>query len=232
MLLGDAFDRGEETQETAEFLLSLFDQRKLIYILGSHEELLVKCLQQLARGDDPINIAMSYNARNGTWQTLLDLAGMTLVEAVRNPQGLVSRAISSRVYKELIASCVDYYETNRFVFVHGFIPCHVQGIKPNTSYSFDENWRDASPESWKRGRWSNGAEIAVKHGIRVPNKTIVCGHWHASYAHCHLEGNGSEWGDDADFTPYYSKDGSIIAIDACAAFSQKINCLVYDSEEI
>lgn len=45
VLLGDAFDRGEETCDTAKFLLSLYDQGKLIYVLGNHEELLVKCLQ-------------------------------------------------------------------------------------------------------------------------------------------------------------------------------------------
>ena len=42
VLLGDAFDRGEETRDTAEFLLSLYDQGKLIYVLGNHEELLAQ----------------------------------------------------------------------------------------------------------------------------------------------------------------------------------------------
>lgn len=58
------------------------------------------------------------------------------------------------------------------------------------------------------------------------NKTIVCGHWHTSYGHSKYEHKGSEFGEDADFSPYYGP--GIIAIDACTAFSGKVNCLVIE----
>ena len=40
------------------------------------------------------------------------------------------------------------------------------------------------------------------------------------------ENKGSEFGDDADFTPYYGP--GVIAIDACTAHSGMVNCLVID----
>ena len=58
------------------------------------------------------------------------------------------------------------------------------------------------------------------------HKTIVCGHWHTSYGHSKYEHKGTEFGEDADFSPYYGP--GIIAIDACTAFSGKVNCLVIE----
>ena len=43
------------------------------------------------------------------------------------------------------------------------------------------------------------------------NKTIVCGHWNTSYGHSKYEHKGTEFGEDADFSPYYGP--GIIAID-------------------
>lgn len=58
------------------------------------------------------------------------------------------------------------------------------------------------------------------------DKTIVCGHWHASYGHAVIEGIGPEFGVGAIFAPYYGN--GIIAIDACAAYSGFENCLVIE----
>lgn len=68
-------------------------------------------------------------------------------------------------------------------------------------------------------------EAAAYSGIGA-DKTIVCGHWHTSYGHSKYEHKGTEFGEDADFSPYYGP--GIIAIDACTAFSGKVNCLVIE----
>jgi hypothetical protein len=60
----------------------------------------------------------------------------------------------------------------------------------------------------------------------MEEKTIVCGHWHASYGHVKFEHKGSEFGPDADFSPYYGD--RIIAMDACTAESGKVNVLVLE----
>ena len=61
-----------------------------------------------------------------------------------------------------------------------------------------------------------------------PGKKIVCGHWHCSFGHTHYENKGGEFENDPDFSPYYGE--GIIALDACTAFSKKVNCIVIDDE--
>lgn len=85
------------------------------------------------------------------------------------------------------------------------------------------SWREADREQWNRARWFNGMDAAQ---TADENKTIVCGHWHTSYGHSKYEHKGTEFGEDADFSPYYGP--GIIAIDACTAFSGKVNCLVIE----
>lgn len=69
---------------------------------------------------------------------------------------------------------------------------------------------------------------AARQGVIEPNKTIVCGHWHASYGHAKIDGTCSEFGEDADFSPYYGK--GIIALDACTVHSRKVNCIVLEDD--
>jgi len=123
-------------------------------------------------------------------------------------------------YKDIIPSMLDYYETSHYIFVHGWIPCHTTPI-----YEGIPDWRTASEEMWDKARWING--MAAAHaGVIEAGKTIVCGHWHCSFGHANFEGSGSEFGDDADFTPYYG-DG-IIALDACTGRSRRVNVIVLE----
>ena len=82
---------------------------------------------------------------------------------------------------------------------------------------------NASADEWAKARWYNGMDATV---TCQEEKTIVCGHWHASYGHSKFEGKGSEFKEDADFTPYQAS--GIIAIDACTAHSGFVNVLVLD----
>ena len=232
VLLGDAFDRGSETAKLGEFLLSLHEQDRLIYILGNHEDLLARCLQQLARGVSPINIATSHHAQNGTWDTLLALADMSEAEAVAFPKDLVKRVMDSRVYRVLLPTCFDYFETEHYIFTHGYLPCTESGEPPNTTFCYREDWRKADTSSWYRARWMNGVRVAVENQLQIPNKTVVCGHWHTSAFHSEYAGRGSEWGEDADFSPYHNEQVGVIGIDACTAFSKTINCLVFNSTDL
>ena len=69
---------------------------------------------------------------------------------------------------------------------------------------------------------------AAKAGVLEEGKTIVCGHWHCSYGHSNFEGKGSEFGEDADFSPYYAN--GIIALDACTGHSGRGNMIVLEDE--
>ncbi len=67
---------------------------------------------------------------------------------------------------------------------------------------------------------------AARQGVIEPNKTIVCGHWHCSYGHAKIKGKGTEFGKDANFSPYRAK--GVLAIDACTAVSGKVNVVVLE----
>ena len=124
----------------------------------------------------------------------------------------------------------DYYETKKYIFVHGWIPCKAYGEYSRPSqFLYRMDWRDADKQDWEAARWYNGM-LAASQFASEPNKTIVCGHWHCSYGHAALEGKGKEWGDDADYSPYYGE--GIIAIDASTANSGKVNCIVLEDEEL
>lgn len=57
---------------------------------------------------------------------------------------------------------------------------------------------------------------------RVEN--TVCGHWHCSFGHANYEGDGGEFDNNPNFSPYCGK--GIIALDACTPVSHKVNCMV------
>ena len=116
---------------------------------------------------------------------------------------------------------VDYYETKNYVFTHGWIPC----IRERSGYSYYSDWRLAQELEWKSARWYNGMDAAQSAD---EDKIVLCGHWHCSYGHAKYEHKGSEFGPDADFTPYYGP--GVIALDACTAHSNRINVIVLDDE--
>lgn len=224
VLLGDALDRGGEAQAVVDFLLELQKEKRLIYVTGNHEDLLVDCLQAISRGEIyKIASGMSHHYVNRTFDSLLQLSGMSEREALSYPLELVSRVRASDYYQKLLSSCVDYFETAHHVFCHGWIPTRTQGQPPYVRHRYDPDWRDAPPYEWRRARWSNGMEMAFKYRIGEPKKTVVCGHWHTSWGHAKIHRVCSEWGNDAKFEPFHDK--GVLAIDACTAHSGRVNVI-------
>ena len=127
-------------------------------------------------------------------------------------------------YTKIIPSMIDYYETEHYIFVHGWIPCIADR---RTGFSYYSDWRNVDPFEWKRARWYNGMD-AVQ--TCMEEKTILCGHWHSSYGHWKYEHIGSEFGEDADFSPYYGS--GIIALDACTAISNRVNVIVLEDNPL
>lgn len=223
-VLGDILDRGSEAVKMCEYLVDLLRQDRLILIRGNHEDLFLTCLDDIEQGKIWSIASGNYHLRNGTYDSLLQLAGMQSSEAVKNPEELVHRVKESDFYKILLPACVDYYETDKYILTHGWIPCIEHGA--GQRYHYDPFWREADAEEWRKARWYNGMQMAHKHQIIEPDKVIVCGHWHTSYGHSVIEGKCGEYGEGADFSPYFAK--GIIAIDGCIAHTGKVNCVVID----
>ena len=221
VLLGDALDRGDKPLELIDFLLRMKNEGKLIYITGNHEELLSSMLFDMSNLSFQSKFA-SY-ANNGTFDTALSIANsyydeakgkhmrystdswlhMDYYSAQLHSTELVQRVRASKYYKELFYSAIDYYETANYIFCHGWIPVYGD---PKIKCIYDPDWRDAEHFRWKGARWINGIDAACRDQVTEPKKTIVCGHWHASYGHETYQGNR---GIKEPFV-----DEGIIAIDA------------------
>ena len=213
IICGDLFDRGGESIQLQEFVLDLMKKDEIILIRGNHEDMFV----ELVTTDEGRNLY--HHRRNGTYSTALQLTRFQLDDAYMFSRRFAAEARQTPFYQQILPAMVNYFETDHYVFVHGWIPC----IKDKDGYSYIENWRYAPYQGWASARWYNGMDAAR---TCMEEKTIVCGHWHTSYGHSKLDGKGSEFGTDADFSPYYAP--GIIAIDGCTAYSGQVNILVLE----
>lgn len=205
ILCGDLFDRGHQPKEIIDFIL--FHKDKVILIRGNHEDLMEQMIER--------NSSDYGDLCNGTAQTIVDLY----------PEWQISEFDLKKIAKEtrlqeVLDMCIDYYETKHYIFVHGWIP-----IVENCCL-YDSEWRTARKARWEKARWSNPVEM-FRYEIYEPNKTIVCGHWHCSALwHEQNPDKYEEFGDKAKFEPFITKN--MIAIDACTAYSKKINVLIIE----
>lgn len=230
IVCGDMMDRGHEAQEMEKFMADLLHRGELIFIRGNHEDLMEEMLHKFRVDQSIITRGYSHYVSNGTWDTALQLADMTSGAALSHPHILIRFVRESWFLMKLLPASVDYFETEHYIFVHGWMPCITEdvpaGRQRNRHYSFDPGWRTVPRKAWIYSSWFNGMELAKEHGIVVPGKTIVCGHWHTSFGHARYENKGTEFGDDADFSVY--KSDGIIALDACTAHSGKVNCIIIE----
>lgn len=213
VVLGDLLDRGKEALQMQDFILDLMEQEKVILIRGNHEDLYVSLVTE--DGGKPF----SHHLHNGTFDTALQLTGFDKFMARYQNWEFAAAARNTPFYYRIIPAMRNYYETEHYVFTHGWIPFFDDYGK----YRDSQDWRGASQEEWRKARWSNGMDAA---GSYRGEKTVVCGHWHASYGHARFEHKGAEFGPDADFSPYCGD--RIIALDACTAVSGRVNVLVLE----
>ena len=211
---GDAIDRGPRPNEVIKYFVNL--PRKVL-VRGNHEDLMDELM------DNPWGPKM-HDYSNGSYDTLVELASKhhkvnygtkiskTLARYMEWEE-LRNFAKAEKTYRKYRNLLVDYFETEHYVFVHGWIP--------TTGYEYKDNWRNAEPIHWSYSRWTSGIDATI-HKLFEPNKTIVCGHWHAAAWHQHFEGAAPY----ADHSPYVNKD--VIALDTCTALSKKVNVFVIE----
>lgn len=213
LLLGDLFDRGEEAEAMQRYILELMREDSVILVRGNHEDLF-RDLVTVDRGRP-----LWHHVQNGTYRTLEQLTGLKGGRWSGNLR-LAKAGQQTPFYTEIIPAMLNYYETEHYIFTHAWLP----SLRWYDSLAYDRNWRQAGAEAWREARWLNPIDAAQL--VRIEEKTVVCGHFHCSYGHFRYEKTCSEFGEDADFSPYIAP--GIIAIDACTAYSGKMNCVVLE----
>lgn len=221
IICGDAFDRGDHSKQLFDFLKDLDNEHRLIYVRGNHEDLLIDLVDALRKN----KYVGSHHISNGTVKTVANITGYNAYDVLN--QTLDRNDFETRI-DELVnfinSVTVDYFQLGNTVFVHGWVPttANEQGYM-----IVHNNWCEGD---WKQARWENGMEL--HHFGICPSDvtTVVCGHWHTSFGWAKYAKECSEWGPDAIFKPYINRfnNSTIIAIDACTAHTQTVNCVVFD----
>lgn len=225
IICGDLFDRGPQPKELEKFILKLLENDEVILIRGNHEDLMVDLVNRIELFTPATEY--THHGRNGTYQTALTMTKMKKQDVEFFPSEFREKMKKTDFFTKILPKMRDYYETDNYVFVHGWIPCNEQKLLSGYSvYTPIDNWREADAAAWGKARWYNGM-AAARCGVIENHKTIVCGHYRASWGHRVIEGSCKEdIGPLADYSPYYNE--GIIALDACTSLSKTVNCIVID----
>lgn len=133
---GDYFDRGNENMEVLKYFERL---KHKVLLRGNHEDMLLKLFRT--------GKVLPYHYINGTMRTLEDFFGKYFINPADDTIGFsVKTRIADRIC-EFIGETVDYFETEHYVFVHGWLP---ENANPAEARQI------ASPEAWEKARWENG----------------------------------------------------------------------------
>lgn len=214
IICGDLFDRGQEALALQHFILDLLLKDQVILIRGNHEDMTMDLLHQW----DNYSFLERHHLHNGAVDTVCQLTGSSTRDLMADHRRVGRAFLKTSLVQTIIPATKNYFETEHYIFVHGWIPC-------KDGYIYDPKWRDAGKNQWRSARWTNGMEAAHR-GVIVKGKTIVCGHYHCSFGHSHYHGDGGEFDRSANFSPYYDK--GIIALDACTAYTHQVNCIVLE----
>lgn len=208
IVCGDAFDRGEESKEVLHFLMSL--ERKIL-VKGNHDTLLEECCMR--------KFYYSHDVSNGTKKTICDIGGAGYGRPFEECCQITWNKLAR--YRELL---VNYFETQKYIFVHSWIPI----ISQNGSYyQYNYGWRIATDDRWEEAMWGNPFDMHLLN-LNQTGKTIVFGHWHCSTGHKMLSHCNDEFDGDAIWEPCYAE--GIIGIDRCTAYTGEVNVIVLEDE--
>ena len=221
IICGDIYDRGTEALELQNFILDLMLREEVILIRGNHEDLALELLNNWNKG----SFLQRHHLSNGTVDTVLQLTETTLEQLSTESDEIYKKLSKNPFIQNIIPAMVDFYETEHYIFTHGWIPCTIIRNNYSKKYFPIEEWRNAGVQAWNSARWINGMEAACNKIIEK-DKTIVCGHWHCSFGHSRYEGDGGEFDNNPNFTPYYGE--GVIALDACTPVSRVVNCIVIE----
>lgn len=196
---GDAMDRGPQPREVIEFLNGLPNK---VLITGNHEILMEDAIRR--------KCFLAHDFHNGTVNTAYDFCKKENAGLMSHAQ-ILGELRDDPEYQKYMSLLVNYFETDRYIFCHSWVP----GGK---------DWRYASQSKWNKVMWGNPFDIAAVVGNKT-GKTIVHGHYHNSYGWADKELR-SEWGDDAKFD--IIEHNNCIGLDACTAWTHKVNVLVLE----
>lgn len=213
---GGLIDRGTQSYQILEFVNNLSKERRIL-IKGNHEEL----FEDLVYRGYPKDI----DHKNGTFYTWEEFKKILNFNNYREYEN----TFIAKLFEEFL----DYYETKKYIFTHGYIPTYFG----NDGHEYYKNWRNASSDEWYNARWLDGISLNIK-GVYEKNKTIVVGHKHSINGNIRKFYPGKSISQLSD-KEYFSKElnqiyyeEGIICLDANTFRTKIVNVLVLNEDEL
>ena len=97
----------------------LMDKNEIILIRGNHEDLMM----DLLCGWDKRSYLLSHHRSNKTVDSVLQLTDSHYI-LDDNKDEVKEKLSNTPFIQKIIPAMVNYYETNKYIFVHGWIPCN------------------------------------------------------------------------------------------------------------
>ena len=200
---GDLFDRGTENMKVLQFFERTDNG---IMVRGNHEDLLLKVFD-----DGRLN---PHNFITGSVSTITYFFGKYAIDGVDNSIDFSGKTRTVDRITDLILSMCDYYETEHYIFTHGWLP--------NRDGVILDDWKNASVPEWEKARFTKWTDVYT--GVApIAGKTVVCGHMPTFFAKRFDAGR-----DDGDAGPFYGN--GIIAIDGGTYDTGKVNIVMLEDE--
>ena len=197
---GDYFDRGNENYEVLKFFERL---NQKVLLRGNHEDLLLKLLLT--------GKVLPHNYINGTMQTLNDFFGKYSINPLDDTIDFSGKTRMVDRLCEFISETKNYFETENYLFVHGWFPNNATTMQAR---------EEATDYEWEKARWTKW--IDKYDGVRpLSDKIVVCGHVPSFYAKYFDISRGSH-----NYNIFHGN--GIIAIDAGTYDTKQVNVLVLD----
>lgn len=230
--LGDAFDRGADSQAILRFLLSCPNR---ILIWGNHETRFyeIYCGQ-------PANMYDYSNGLDKTLCSFLNLpmdSGISIEEGITHLKHNPANKEVNDLLNQYFNECHFAAEFKDLIAVHAWTP------------RYAEDWRNASIKEWNSAVWAHTEWLILCENY--PDKKMIFGHWHAwrlakkfgrqdriveiddVYDDQNNIKDEDDWKIIYDCSMYEDIDGHYIAIDGCSNYlwGGVVNAYVYESDE-
>lgn len=186
IVLGDIFDRGNETIEVYKYLSTL-PKYRCILIRGNHEHLFAALLKK--------SCFESHDLSNHTVDTFCHIAHRDINDLHCGDvswKEITDFVKSSKIWAWLNSKqWVNYFELGPYIFTHSFIPVRIQEKYKQAlsiyspydlsgkAFEYREDWRNATNYEWEDATWSDPVDY-YKAGLfeeeSKKGKILVVGH--------------------------------------------------------
>lgn len=213
---GDYFGRAARSNSDCvniwQYLTSPHHANKPICIRGNHESILIDAIERRQLTETDI-----YNGEHNTFASFLG----RYPNQVKRDYYLQFDAAKVMIgfgFYDWLKSLPWYFETEHYIFTHGFVPLQWFGKKWKLSDLCDWEWNTAS---WAR---TPDYILTLDQTHTKVDKTVVFGHWRAKELNERFAG---KW-EEVDGDIYVDKERRLIGIDTTTALSYKVGCIVIE----